>query len=208
MQFLLTAGLRAEKSGRATNMIYSQMVFALGAERVVWGTSPGIWSWGGTFLIMGAAGAVAVQKGGGAGAKTGEARPKVVAVGNLPKGVQVRDEEEAAGMLLHDAELHQLGDDDDDYDHDHKHEEDIEMMDRGRSTSVEDDDATVRASLEEDEAQSKQQDNEYLHPKARPGEWQFQHGRTTGAGEGETESEEVSPHSPSVSRKKPVFWGR
>lgn len=204
MQFLLTAGLRAEKSGRATNMIYSQMVFALGAERLIWGTSPGVWSWCGSGLILGAAGMVAMQKGAGSdkGDRSTQRAQSTPGNASVVKG---RDEEEEAGMLLHDAEMHQIGDEDEvEYKHD-----DIEMVERGRSASNEDDDdATIRASIEDADAASQKQQNHYLHPQARPGEWQFQHGRTGTGTAGELESEEVSPHSPSVSRKGPVFWGK
>lgn len=62
MQFLLTAGLRWEKSSRATNMIYSQMMFALVGDQVVFGMVPGWWSVCGSTLILGSAVVVAVQK--------------------------------------------------------------------------------------------------------------------------------------------------
>lgn len=71
LQVLLTAGLRYEKSSRATNMVYSQMLFALGADRVIWGTVPGGWSLGGSALILGAAVVVAVQKEGVVAGKEG-----------------------------------------------------------------------------------------------------------------------------------------
>ena len=63
MQFLLTAGLAYEKSGRATNMAYSQMLFALTFDKLVFGTSPGALSIVGSSLILGSAIYVAVQKG-------------------------------------------------------------------------------------------------------------------------------------------------
>ena len=62
MQFLLTAGLRYEKSSRATNMVYSQMLFALFFDKLVFGTTPNAWSVVGSGLILGAAVWVAVQK--------------------------------------------------------------------------------------------------------------------------------------------------
>ncbi|KAK7751457.1 hypothetical protein SLS62_006542 [Diatrype stigma] len=55
LQFLLTEGLKREKAGRATNMTYLQMVFALIIERVVWGTTPPPLSLLGAVLIIGAA---------------------------------------------------------------------------------------------------------------------------------------------------------
>lgn len=53
MQFLLTAGLQVEKAGRATNMVYAQILFALAWERLVWGTTPNVLSIAGSTLIMG-----------------------------------------------------------------------------------------------------------------------------------------------------------
>lgn len=63
MQFLLTAGLQVERAGRATNMMYAQMLFALFWERLVWGTSPGLLSICGSALILGAVLWVGVKKG-------------------------------------------------------------------------------------------------------------------------------------------------
>lgn len=77
MQFLLTKGLAAGGRGngaRATNMIYTNMLFALALDKVVFGQSPGWWSLGGSGLILGSAVFVAVQKqqgGGGRGADEG-----------------------------------------------------------------------------------------------------------------------------------------
>ncbi|KAI5917441.1 DUF6-domain-containing protein [Camillea tinctor] len=62
LQFLLTEGLQREKAGRATNMIYIQMVFALIIERVIWGTTPPIMSFAGSALIIGAAVWLSLQK--------------------------------------------------------------------------------------------------------------------------------------------------
>ncbi|KAL7626063.1 Basic amino-acid permease [Parahypoxylon ruwenzoriense] len=62
LQFLLTEGLQREKAGRATNLIYTQMVFALILERVVWGTTPPAESLFGSALIMGSAIWVSLQK--------------------------------------------------------------------------------------------------------------------------------------------------
>lgn len=84
LQFLLTAGLRYEKSSRATNMVYSQMLFALGADRLIWGIVPGAWSLGGSALILGAAICIALQKD-----KTIASQAKVV------RPTVVRDEEVA-----------------------------------------------------------------------------------------------------------------
>ena len=61
MQFLLTAGLSYEKSSRATNMVYTQMLFALAFDKMVWGTTPGVLSIVGSSLILGSALYVAVH---------------------------------------------------------------------------------------------------------------------------------------------------
>lgn len=61
MQFLLTAGLQYEKSSRATNMVYTQMLFALAFDKVVFDTSPGVLSIIGSSLILGSALYVAVH---------------------------------------------------------------------------------------------------------------------------------------------------
>ncbi|KAI9849306.1 MAG: hypothetical protein M1837_004766 [Sclerophora amabilis] len=63
MQFLLTAGLTHEKSSRATNMVYTQMLFALSFDKIIWGTTPGAISIIGSSLILGSAIYVALQKG-------------------------------------------------------------------------------------------------------------------------------------------------
>ena len=62
LQVLLTEGLQRERAGRATNMIYTQLVTALVIEKVVWGTTPPVESFIGSLLIVGAAIWVGVQK--------------------------------------------------------------------------------------------------------------------------------------------------
>ncbi|CAI6332053.1 unnamed protein product [Periconia digitata] len=62
LQFLLTEGLQREKGGRATNLTYLQLVFALIIERVIWGTTPPVQSLVGAVLIIGAAVWVSLQK--------------------------------------------------------------------------------------------------------------------------------------------------
>ncbi|TQV92407.1 hypothetical protein V2A60_007099 [Cordyceps javanica] len=62
LQVLLTEGLQRERAGRATNMIYTQLVTALVIERVVWGTTPPVESFIGSALIIGAAVWVGLQK--------------------------------------------------------------------------------------------------------------------------------------------------
>lgn len=63
MQFLLTASLAHGngKSTRVLNVVYVQMVFALGFDRVIWGEVPGLWSWAGSGLILGSVIWVAVR---------------------------------------------------------------------------------------------------------------------------------------------------
>ena len=55
MQFLLTAGLQHEKGSRATNMVYTQMLFALAFDKIVCNTTPGAWGIAGSSLILGSA---------------------------------------------------------------------------------------------------------------------------------------------------------
>ncbi|KAF1849582.1 uncharacterized protein K460DRAFT_215 [Cucurbitaria berberidis CBS 394.84] len=62
MQFLLAAGLQYEKSSRATNMVYMQMLFALTFDKMVWGTTPSALSIVGSSLILGSAIYVAMNK--------------------------------------------------------------------------------------------------------------------------------------------------
>ncbi|KAF2101083.1 hypothetical protein NA57DRAFT_24049, partial [Rhizodiscina lignyota] len=62
MQFLLAAGLQYEKSSRATNMVYTQMLFALAFDKMFFGTTPGLLSIAGSSLILGSAIYVAVHK--------------------------------------------------------------------------------------------------------------------------------------------------
>lgn len=61
-QFLLAAGLQYEKSSRATNMVYMQMLFALSFDKLIWGTTPGALSIIGSSLILGSAIYVAMHK--------------------------------------------------------------------------------------------------------------------------------------------------
>lgn len=68
MQFLLTKGLAVNGRGggaKATHFIYTNMLFALALDKVVFGVSPGAWSLAGSGLILGSAVFVAVRKGKG-----------------------------------------------------------------------------------------------------------------------------------------------
>lgn len=77
LQFLLTEGLQREKAGRATNLMYLQLVLALVIERVVWGTTPPVESFGGAAMIIGAAVWITLQKQSGAKVE-GKGKGKVV----------------------------------------------------------------------------------------------------------------------------------
>lgn len=61
-QFLMTEGLRHEKGSRATNMMFSSMVFAMLFDLLVWGTVPTPLSLVGSALIVGSGVIVALQK--------------------------------------------------------------------------------------------------------------------------------------------------
>lgn len=64
-QFLLTKGLAAggrDNGARATNMVYTNMLFALALDKLIFGQSPGWWSLGGSGLILGSAMFVALQQ--------------------------------------------------------------------------------------------------------------------------------------------------
>ncbi|KAF2461260.1 hypothetical protein BDY21DRAFT_278912 [Lineolata rhizophorae] len=74
MQFLLAAGLQYEKSSRATNMVYVQMLFALAGDKLVFGQTPGALSIVGSSLILGSAIYVAVHKEGAGGKTNGRER--------------------------------------------------------------------------------------------------------------------------------------
>ena len=60
MQFLLTTGLAYEKSSRATNMVYTQMLFAIVFDKIIWNTTPKPLSIVGSSMILGSALYVAV----------------------------------------------------------------------------------------------------------------------------------------------------
>ncbi|KAH8821170.1 hypothetical protein F5884DRAFT_77253 [Xylogone sp. PMI_703] len=62
-QFLMTKGMGGKGGGvRATTMIYTNMLFALALDKVIFGTTPGWWSLAGSGLILGSALYVAVKK--------------------------------------------------------------------------------------------------------------------------------------------------
>ncbi|KAK9451256.1 uncharacterized protein V1518DRAFT_408081 [Limtongia smithiae] len=61
-QFLLTAGLQREKAGRAGNMLYLQMFFAIFFEKMVWNKVPDANDIAGSTIILGSAIWVAISK--------------------------------------------------------------------------------------------------------------------------------------------------
>ncbi|KAF2864111.1 hypothetical protein K470DRAFT_261589 [Piedraia hortae CBS 480.64] len=61
MQFLLAAALSYEKSSRATNIAYMQMIFAIAFDKIVFGHSPDLTSIAGSSLILGSALCVATM---------------------------------------------------------------------------------------------------------------------------------------------------
>lgn len=60
LQFMLTAGLQADKTSRATNMMYSEVVFTLILDWLIWGVVPGWVTWIGGLLVCGSTVFVAV----------------------------------------------------------------------------------------------------------------------------------------------------
>ncbi|KAF2833407.1 hypothetical protein CC86DRAFT_365319 [Ophiobolus disseminans] len=90
MQFLLAAGLQYEKSSRATNMVYVQMLFALTFDKLVWGTTPGALSIIGSSLILGSAIYVAMHR----------EDP------NKLKEREIGDGDEERGLMMADIDMH------------------------------------------------------------------------------------------------------
>lgn len=62
LQFLLTAGLQMDKSSKATSMMYTQVIFALGFDWGIWGVLPGLWSFVGGVIVIGSTLWSALQK--------------------------------------------------------------------------------------------------------------------------------------------------
>jgi len=113
MQFLLTKGLAGGGKGetRGMNMIYTNMLFAMGLDRVVFGVVPGVWSLLGGGIVLGSAVYIAMQGKAGGGR---EARRTDVESGS--GGVQMRasegehgDEAERRRMLDTDHDEHVEG---------------------------------------------------------------------------------------------------
>ena len=96
MQFLLTAGLAHERSSRATNMVYTQMLFALAFDKLVFDTRPGVLSIIGSALILGSALYVAVLNN-----KAKDSR-KTTGPNGGSGALEGGREEEAVGLLIDD----------------------------------------------------------------------------------------------------------
>ncbi|CUS21461.1 LAQU0S03e03136g1_1 [Lachancea quebecensis] len=55
MQLLLTMGIQRERAGRGAIMSYSQIIYALFWDVLIWHHLPGLWSWCGIIVILGSA---------------------------------------------------------------------------------------------------------------------------------------------------------
>ncbi|SCV01751.1 LANO_0F13344g1_1 [Lachancea nothofagi CBS 11611] len=53
MQLLLTLGIQKERAGRGAFMAYSQVIYALLWDMIIWHHLPGLWSWCGMIVIVG-----------------------------------------------------------------------------------------------------------------------------------------------------------
>ena len=61
-QLLLTMGIQIERAGRSSAMTYTQLVYAVGWDVMLWHHWPSLWSWLGMFVMVGATVAVARSK--------------------------------------------------------------------------------------------------------------------------------------------------
>lgn len=52
MQILFTTGLQQEKNSRATSMVYTQMIFAVLFDKLVWNSTMSVWSIVGSSIIL------------------------------------------------------------------------------------------------------------------------------------------------------------
>ena len=96
-QYLLAAGLAAEKSSRATNMVYVQMLFALIGDKLIFNTNPSLLSLLGSSLILSSAIYVALQK--------GSIQINEKNRGEGPGSVNVDEEQGLTGNLEEEAEI-------------------------------------------------------------------------------------------------------
>jgi drug/metabolite transporter (DMT)-like permease len=58
----MAASLMTGDSKRALHIVYVQVVFAMVADKIVWGLDPGWWKYAGALLIVGSAVFVAATK--------------------------------------------------------------------------------------------------------------------------------------------------
>ncbi|KAF4537517.1 Drug/metabolite transporter [Lasiodiplodia theobromae] len=74
LQFLLTAGLQHDKSALATTMMYSQVLYALVFDKLIWGNVPAATSWCGGAIVLASTVYVALwgSAGGSGSAKEGK----------------------------------------------------------------------------------------------------------------------------------------
>ena len=93
MQFLLTASLAHRRSNRVLNIVYVQMLFALGFDKVLWDETPGVLSILGSGLILGSVIWVAVKKDGSAGKGKGREGAERDEEGGLRTGERAEEEE-------------------------------------------------------------------------------------------------------------------
>lgn len=70
LQFLLTKGLQLDKSPKATSMLYSQVIFSLLFDWLIWGVLPGGWSLVGGAIVIASTLWSALQKNRAAAAGT------------------------------------------------------------------------------------------------------------------------------------------
>jgi hypothetical protein len=111
MQFMLTKGLAVGgrgEGGRATNMIYTNMLFALGLDKFVFGMSPGWWSLAGSGLILGSAIFVAVGKGNsteGVQGERGRGDEELGLIGGNEVEMGLASEEERRGRSLDESRI-------------------------------------------------------------------------------------------------------
>ena len=102
MQFMLTAGLSYERSSRATNMVYTQMLFALAFDKLVFNTSPAGLSIAGSMLILGSALYVAVLNNKAKDIKKIATAGTSAGVGSGLAAGEGREEEEMVGLMSHE----------------------------------------------------------------------------------------------------------
>ncbi|KAL8897828.1 MAG: hypothetical protein Q9192_002394 [Flavoplaca navasiana] len=108
MQLLLTAGLSYEKSSRATNMVYTNMLFALAFDKIVFDTTLGTLSIVGSSLILGSALYVAVKQDPSRKLKTSDGMPADEEEGLSSEDGDIRTGTEGDGDILRGVQEVQL----------------------------------------------------------------------------------------------------